>query len=139
MKSFRKELSIETETRFALINITEQVEDAIREASIQEGLCLVTPMHVTGSCFIGDNEKGSIADIAKWAEKMAPHEPLTLWKHNESGEENGDATLKRHLMGREVMIAVTAGKADFGTWEQVFYGEFDGTTSKKVLVKVIGE
>jgi secondary thiamine-phosphate synthase enzyme len=139
MKSFRKELTFETETRIAFINITDQVEDCIRESGIQEGLCLVCAMQVTASCFIGDNEKGSLQDLNKWVERMAPHEPLTLWKHNEGGEENGDATLKRHLMGREVVIAVTSGKADFGTWEQVFYGEFDGLRSKNVLVKIIGE
>ncbi len=139
MKSFRKELTFETETRVAFIDITEQVEDAIRESGIMEGLALVSPLHVTASCFIGDDEKGSMADLTKWADRMAPHEPLTLWKHNETGEENGDATLKRHLMGREVVIAVTAGKCDFGTWEHVFYGEFDGQRPKNVLVKIIGE
>jgi secondary thiamine-phosphate synthase enzyme len=139
MKSFRKELPFETETRFALINITEQVEAAISESGIMEGLALVTPMHVTGSCFINDNEKGTLQDLNKWIDRMAPHEPLTLWKHNETGDDNGDAPLKRQLMGREVVIAVTAGKADFGTWEQVFYGEFDGGSSKNVLIKIIGE
>jgi secondary thiamine-phosphate synthase enzyme len=139
MKNFRKELTFETEERVAFVNITEQVEDAIRESGIMEGLCLVSAMHVTASCFIGDNEKGSLLDLTKWVDRMAPHEPLTLWKHNETGEENGDAHLKRQLMGREVVIAVTAGKADFGVWEQVFYGEFDGLRSKNVLVKIIGE
>lgn len=139
MKSFRKELTFETETRVAFINITEQVEAAIRESGIIDGLALITPMHVTASCFINDNEKGLLADFAKWADRMAPHEPLTLWKHNETGEDNGDAHLKRQLMGREVMIAVTGGKGDFGTWEQVFYGEFDGQRPKNVLIKIIGE
>ena len=139
MKSFRKELTFETETRVAFVNITEQVEDAIKESGIQDGLCLVAALHVTASCFIGDNEKGSIQDLNKWVERMAPHEPLTLWKHNETGEENGDSHLKRQLMGREVTIAITGGKADFGTWEQVFYGEFDGMRSKNVLIKIIGE
>lgn len=139
MKSFRKELTFETETRLEFVNITEQVEDAIRESGIIDGLCLVSAMHVTASCFIGDNERGSIQDLTKWVDRMAPHEPLTLWKHNETGEENGDAHLKRQLMGREVVIAVTGGKADFGTWEQVYYGEFDGQRSKNVLVKIIGE
>lgn len=139
MKSFRKELTFETESRVQLVNITEQVEDAIRESGIVEGLALVSPIHVTASCFVSDNEKGLMADFLKWIEKMAPHEPLTLWKHNEGGEENADAHLKRQLMGREVVVAVTGGKGDFGTWEQVFYGEFDGQRPKNVLVKIIGE
>ena len=139
MKSYRKELEIETEARMAFINITEQVESSIRESGIMDGFALVNAMDVTSSCFIGDNEKGSLADLNKWVDRMAPHEPLTLWKHNEDGEENGDAHLKRQLMGREVMIAVTGGKCDFGTWEQLFFGEFDGPKSKKVLIKIIGE
>ena len=139
MKSFRKELTFETETRVAFVNITEKVEEAIRESGIMEGLALVAPMHVTASVFINDNEKGLISDITRWSDRMAPHEPLSLWKHNETGEENADAHLKRQLMGREVVIAVTKGKGDFGTWEQVFYGEFDGLRPKNVLVKIIGE
>ncbi len=139
MKHFRKELTFEVETRFALVNITEQVESAIKESNIMEGLALVAPMDVTSSVFINDNEKGSIQDMTKWCDRMAPHEPTNLWKHNEAGEENGDAHLKRQLMGREVVIAVTGGKCDFGTWEQVFYGEYDGQRSKKVLIKIIGE
>lgn len=139
MKSFRKELTFETETRVAFINITDQVEDAVKESGIQEGLCLIAALHTTSSCFIGDNEKGSIQDLTKWVDRMAPHEPLTLWKHNETGEENGDAHLKRQLMGREITIPVTAGRADLGTWEQLFYGEFDGMRSKNVLIKIIGE
>ena len=139
MKNYRKELTFETETRVAVLNITEQVEGCIKESGISEGLCLVNPIHVTASCFINENEKGTIQDITKWMERMAPHEPLNLWKHNDAGEENGDAFLKRQLMGREVVIAVTGGKADFGTWEHLFYADFDGNQSKNVLVKIIGE
>lgn len=139
MKSFRKELTFETDKRIDFINITEQVEEAIRESGIIEGLALIAPIHVTASVFINDNEKGLIADLTKWTDKIAPHEPLNLWKHNEGGEENADAHLKRQLMGREVVIAVTSGKPDFGTWEQVFYGDFDGKHPKNVLIKVIGE
>ncbi len=140
MKSFRKELTFETETRFALVNITDQIESAVRESNIMEGLMVVSPMDVTASVYINDNEKSSIQDMTKWVDRMAPHDPKNLWKHNEEeGVENGDAYIKRQLMGREVVIAITAGKCDFGTWEQVFYGEFDGQKSKKVLIKIIGE
>ena len=139
MKSFRKELNFTVPTRRAFINITPQVEAALRESGIQEGLCLVNPMHITASVFINDDERGLHQDYDRWLERLAPHEPTDQYLHNRTGEDNADAHLKRQLMGREVVVAVTDGGLDFGTWEQIFYGEFDGRRKKRVLVKVIGE
>jgi len=139
MKSFRKELWFEVPTRRAFINITPQVEDALRESGIQEGLCLINAMHITASVYINDDERGLLADYEDWLEGFAPHEPISHYRHNNTGEDNGDAHLKRQIMGREVVVAVTDGQLDFGPWEQIFYGEFDGRRRKRVLVKIIGE
>ncbi len=139
MKSFRRELWFEAPTRRAMINITPQVEEALLESGIREGLCLVNAMHITASVFINDDEPGLHADYEKWLEQLAPHEPLERYRHNLTGEDNGDAHLKRQVMGREVVVAITGGRLDFGTWERIFYGEFDGRRRKRVLVKIIGE
>ncbi len=139
MKSFRKELWFQTPHRRDYINITGDVADAVRESGVREGLCLVNAMHITASVYINDAESGLIADYDDWLEKLAPHEPVSQYRHNESGEDNGDAHLKRQIMGREVVVAITNGKLDFGPWEQIFYGEFDGGRRKRVLVKIIGE
>jgi secondary thiamine-phosphate synthase enzyme len=139
MKSYRKELWFEIPTRRALINITSQVEDCLGESGIREGLMLVNAMHITASVFINDDERGLHQDYEDWLEKLAPHEPISRYRHNRTGEDNGDAHLKRQIMGREVMVAVTDGRLDFGRWEQIFYGEFDGRRRKRVLVKIIGD
>ncbi|MFN0135275.1 MAG: secondary thiamine-phosphate synthase enzyme YjbQ [Phycisphaerae bacterium] len=139
MKSHRKELWIQTPTRRALVNITPQVQDAIRECGVREGLVLVNAMHITASVFINDDERGLHHDYEKWLETLAPHEPTAQYRHNLTGEDNADAHLKRQIMGREVVVAITAGELDFGPWEQIFYGEFDGMRRKRVLVKIIGE
>ncbi len=139
MKSYRKELWFETPTRRAFINITPQVEEAVRESGIKEGLCLVNAMHITASVYINDDEPGLLADYEDWLEELAPHEPISRYRHNRTGEDNGDAHLKRQIMGREVVVAITDGKLDFGPWEQIFYGEFDGRRRKRVLIKIIGE
>lgn len=139
MKSHRQELWFETPTRLAFINITAQVDAALAESGIREGLCLVNAMHISASVFINDDESGLHADFSRWLEGLAPHEPLRQWRHNDTGEDNADAHLKRQLMGREVVVAVTDGRLDFGPWEQIFYGEFDGRRRKRVLVKIIGE
>jgi secondary thiamine-phosphate synthase enzyme len=139
MKSYRKELFLNVPTRRAFINITPQVEAAVRESEILEGLCLVNPMHITASVFINDDESGLHHDYDMWLEKIAPHDPVSQYQHNRTGEDNADAHIKRQIMGREVVVAVTDGKLDFGTWEQIFYGEFDGRRRKRVLVKIIGE
>lgn len=139
MRSFRKELSFNTKERMQFINITGDVELALKESGIKEGLCLVNAMHITASVFINDDENGLIEDYKRWLEELAPHEPLSKYKHNLTGEDNGDAHHKRQIMGREVVVAITEGKLDFGTWEQIFYGEFDGRRRKRVLVKIIGE
>jgi secondary thiamine-phosphate synthase enzyme len=139
MKSYRKELIFNIPSRRGFVNITSQVEAALRESGISEGLCLVNPMHITASVFINDDESGLHHDYEAWLEKVAPHEPVSQYLHNDTGEDNADAHIKRQVMGREVVIAVTAGKLDFGTWEQIFYGEFDGRRRKRVLVKIIGE
>ncbi len=139
MKSYRKELTFTTPRRVEIVPITDQVNEALRESGIQEGLCLVNAMHITSSVFINDNEKGLWQDYINWLERLAPHEPIGQYLHNRTGEANGDAHLKRQIMGREVIIAVTGGKLDFGPWEQIFYGEFDGQRPKKVLIKIIGE
>jgi len=139
MKSYRKELWFEVPSRRGFINITEQVQTCLRESGIIEGLALVNAMHITASVFINDDERGLHADYEKWLETLAPHEPVSQYKHNQTGEDNADAHLKRQVMGREVVVAVTGGKLDFGPWEQIFYGEFDGRRRKRVLVKIIGE
>ena len=139
MKSYRKELWFNTPHRRDYINITGQVEQAVRESGVKEGLALINPMHITASVYINDAEPGLIADYDDWLEKLAPHEPISRYRHNETGEDNGDAHLKRQVMGREVVVAVTGGKLDFGSWEQIHYAEFDGRRRKRVLVKIIGE
>jgi secondary thiamine-phosphate synthase enzyme len=139
MKSYRKELWFNTSQRRAFINITAQVADCLKESGIQEGLLLVNAMHITASVFINDDEPGLHHDYEDWLERLAPHEPISQYRHNRTGEDNGDAHLKRQVMGREVVVAVTQGKMDFGPWEQIFYGEFDGRRRKRVLVKIIGE
>ncbi len=138
MKSYRKELWFNIPTRRAFVNITPQVEGCLRESGITEGLVLVNAMHITASVFINDDESGLHQDYERWLEHLAPHEPVRQYRHN-VGEDNADAHLKRQIMGREVVVAVTNGKLDFGTWEQIFYGEFDGRRKKRVLVKIIGE
>jgi len=139
MQSYRKELWFNVPTRRALINITPQVREALDESGITEGLCLVNAMHITASVFINDDESGLHQDYENWLEELAPHEPIGQYKHNRTGEDNADAHLKRQVMGREVVVAVTKGKFDLGPWEQIFYGEFDGRRRKRVLVKIIGE
>jgi secondary thiamine-phosphate synthase enzyme len=139
MKSYRKELWFNIPSRRGFINITGQVEEALRESGIKEGLCLVNAMHITASVFINDDEAGLHQDYEKWLEKLAPHEPVSQYQHNDTGEDNADAHMKRQIMGREVVVAVTNGELDFGTWEQIFYGEFDGKRKKRVLIKIIGE
>ncbi len=139
MKSFRKELVFTTKNRVEFINITSQVNEALAESGIKEGLCLVNAMHITASVFINDHESGLWNDYQNWLEKLAPHEPVSQYLHNRTGEDNGDAHLKRQIMGREVTVAVTGGQLDFGPWEQIFYGEFDGRRRKRVLIKIIGE
>lgn len=139
MKSYRKELSFNIPSRRAFVNITADVEAALRESGIREGLVLVNAMHITASVFINDDESGLHNDYEKWLEKLAPHEPIQQYRHNDTGEDNADAHMKRQIMGREVVIAVTDGQLDFGTWEQIFYGEFDGRRRKRVLIKIIGD
>lgn len=139
MKSHRQELWFETPERMAFLNITAQVEAALRESHVREGLCLVNAMHITSSVFINDDEPGLHRDFARVLEALAPHAPTAAYEHNRTGEDNGDAHVKRQLMGRGVVVAVTAGELDFGPWEQIFYGEFDGRRRKRVLVKIIGE
>ncbi|MBV6395058.1 MAG: hypothetical protein HFACDABA_00629 [Anaerolineales bacterium] len=139
MKSYRKELWFNISTRRGFVNITPQVETCLYESEIQEGLILISAMHITASVFINDDESGLHQDYEKWLEKLAPHEPVGEYRHNDTGEDNADAYMKRQIMGREVVVAVTGGKLDFGPWEQIFYGEFDGRRRKRVLVKIIGE
>lgn len=139
MKSYRKVLVLNVPTRRAFINITPEVELALQESGIQEGLVLVNPMHITASVFINDDERGLHADYEKWLEKIAPHDPIGQYRHNDTGEDNADAHIKRQIMGREVLVAVTNGRLDFGTWGQIFYGEFDGRRPKRILIKIIGE
>jgi secondary thiamine-phosphate synthase enzyme len=138
MKSFRKELWFEIKRRRELVNITGQVEQCLRDSGIQEGLCLVNAMHISASVFINDDERGLHHDFEVWLEKLAPEKPHSQYRHN-GAEDNADAHLKRTIMGREVVVAVTQGRLDFGPWEQIFYGEFDGMRRKRVLVKIIGE
>ena len=139
MKSYRKELWFEAPTRRAFINITSQVKACLAESAVTEGLVLVNAMHITASVFINDEESGLHRDYDKWLEQLAPHEPVSQYLHNQTGEDNADAHLKRQIMGREVVVAITSGRLDFGPWEQIFYGEFDGRRRKRVLVKIIGE
>lgn len=139
MKSYRKELWFEVPSRRGFLNITPQVEDALRESRVLEGLALVNAMHITASVFINDDERGLHHDYEVWLESLAPHDPVSGYHHNRTGEDNADAHLKRQVMGREVVVAISNGKLDFGPWEQIFYGEFDGERRKRVLVKIIGE
>ncbi|MFQ5941168.1 MAG: secondary thiamine-phosphate synthase enzyme YjbQ [Nitrososphaerales archaeon] len=139
MKSVTEYLTFNTQTRRAFINITSKVQEILKKSGIKEGFCLVNAMHITASVFINDDEKGLHADYDKWLEGLAPHEPTDNYKHNLTGEDNADAHLKRQVMGREVVVAITEGKLDFGPWEQIFYGEFDGRRNKRVLIKLIGD
>ena len=139
MKSLTEYLTFEVKTRRAFVNITSDVRKLVTKSKIQEGLCLVNAMHITASVFINDNEGGLLHDYEKWLEELAPHTPTTQYDHNKTGEDNADAHLKRQVMGREVVVAITNGKLDFGPWEEIFYGEFDGKRPKRVLVKIIGE
>ena len=138
MKTYRKELWFNVPSRRGFLNITTQIEDCLKESGVQEGLVLVNAMHITASVFINDNERGLFRDFDVWLEKLAPHEPVSQYQHN-AGEDNADAHLKRSVMGREAVVAITKGKLDFGPWEQIFYGEFDGRRAKRVLVKIIGD
>ena len=139
MKSYRKELWFEVPGRRGFLNVTRQVEACVRESGVREGLVLVNAMHITASVFVNDDEPGLHQDFEKWLEGLAPHAPVKQYRHNDTGEDNADAHLKRQVMGREVVVAITDGKLDFGPWEQIFYGEFDGRRKKRVLVKIIGE
>jgi secondary thiamine-phosphate synthase enzyme len=139
MKHFREELWFNTPHRRDYINITDKVEALVRQSGVTNGLVLVNAMHITASVYINDNESGLIADYDEWLEQLAPHEPTSMYRHNRTGEDNADAHLKRQVMGREVVVAITDGKLDFGPWEQIFYAEFDGKRKKRVLVKIIGE
>ena len=139
MKSFTEYLTYKVPSRRGFVNITPEVRKIVQKSTIKEGLCLVNAMHITASVFINDNESGLHEDYERWLENLAPHEPISKYEHNKTGEDNADAHLKRQVMGREVVIAITKGQLDFGPWEQIFYGEFDGNRSKRVIVKVIGE
>jgi secondary thiamine-phosphate synthase enzyme len=139
MKSLTEQLWFEIPTRRGFVNITAAIDQLVKRSGIQEGLCLVNAMHITASVFINDDESGLQHDYEVWLERLAPHDPVSMYQHNRTGEDNADAHLKRQIMGREVVIAITKGKLDFGPWEQVFYGEFDGRRKKRVLVKIIGE
>lgn len=139
MKSRTEYLTFQTKTRREYINITRRVEEIVRDSGVKEGLCLVNAMHITASVYINDAESGLIQDFDDFLERLAPHEPVSQYRHNRTGEDNGDAHIKRTIMGREVVVAITGGRLDFGPWEQIYYGEFDGRRPKKVLVKVIGE
>ncbi|MDC0209836.1 secondary thiamine-phosphate synthase enzyme YjbQ [Nitrosopumilus sp.] len=139
MKSLTKHLTFNIKSRRGFVNITPDIRKLVDQSKVQEGLCLVNAMHITASVFINDNEDGLLHDYEKWLEELAPHEPIEQYKHNNTGEVNADAHLKRQVMGREVVVAITNGELDFGPWEQIFYGEFDGKRPKRVLVKIIGE
>jgi len=139
MKSHRQELWFEIPDRRGFVNITDEVRAVVRDSDVREGLVLVNAMHITASVFVNDDERGLLADYERWLEELAPHEPTSRYRHNETGEDNGDAHLKRQIMGREVVVAITEGRLDFGPWEQIFYGEFDGRRPKRVLVKIIGD
>lgn len=138
MKSLTEHLWFEVPGRRGFVNITPTIEELVMRSGVQDGLCLVNAMHITASVFINDNEQGLLQDYERWLEKLAPHAPTTQYQHNRTGEDNADAHLKRQVMGREVVVAITNGKLDFGPWEQIFYGEFDGNRRKRVLVKIIG-
>jgi len=139
VKTHRQELWFDTPTRRAFLNITPEVAAAVRASGVQEGLCLVNAMHISASVFINDDESGLHADYERWLEKLAPEKPHSAYEHNRTGEDNADAHLKRQIMGREVVVAITGGRLDFGPWEQIFYGEFDGRRKKRALIKIIGE
>lgn len=139
MKHYRKELWFKIPARMDFVNITSEVRECVRESGVQNGLALINAMHITASVFINDDESGLHQDYKEWLEKLAPHEPVSHYRHNDTGEDNADAHLKRQIMGREVTVAITGGELDFGPWEQIFYGEFDGRRKKRVLVKIIGE
>ena len=139
MKSLTEYLTFKTKTRRAFVNITPDIEKLVIKSGVKDGLCLVNAMHITASVFINDNESGLHHDYEKWLEELAPHEPIDHYRHNDTGEDNADAHLKRQVMGREVVVAITNGQLDFGPWETIFYGEFDGRRNKRVLVKIIGE
>ena len=139
MKSLTKHLTFNIKSRRGFVNITPDIRKLVDQSQVQEGLCLVNAMHITASVFINDNEDGLLHDYEKWLEELAPHAPIDQYKHNDTGEDNADAHLKRQVMGREVVVAITNGELDFGPWEQIFYGEFDGNRPKRVLVKIIGE
>ena len=139
MKSFTEYLTFKTKNKKEFVNITSDIEKLVQKSTIQEGICLVNAMHITASVFINDNESGLHYDYDKWLEQLAPHEPIDQYRHNDTGEDNADAHLKRQVMGREVVIAITNGGLDFGPWEAIIYGEFDGQRNKRVLVKIIGE
>jgi len=139
MKSLTKHLTFNIKSRRGFVNITPDIRKLVDQSKVQEGLCLVNAMHITASVFINDNEDGLLHDYEKWLEKLAPHAPIEQYKHNDTGEDNADAHLKRQVMGREVVVAITNGELDFGPWEQIFYGEFDGKRPKRILVKIIGE
>jgi secondary thiamine-phosphate synthase enzyme len=139
MKSFRRELNFNTKSRIEYVNITSQVADCVRESGVKEGLCLVNPMHISASVFINDDERGLHNDFTTWLEKYVPYSPTEQYRHNDTGEDNADSHIRRQLFGREVVVAITDGQLDFGTWEQIFYGEFDGRRKKRVLVKIIGQ
>ncbi len=139
MKSLTRYLTMNVPQRMGFVNITQEVRTAVRDSGVGEGLCLVNAMHITASVFINDDESGLHHDYEQWLERLAPHAPVDQYRHNDTGEDNADAHLKRQVMGREVVVAVTAGKLDFGPWEQIFYGEFDGRRRKRALIKIIGE
>jgi len=139
VKSFRRILTLNVPSRIGFVNITPEVEAALEASGIQEGLCLVNPMHITASVFVNDDEPGLHHDYERFFEELAPHEPIRRYRHNDTGEDNADAHIKRQLMGREAVIAVSKGKFDFGTWERIFYGEWDGRRPKRILIKIIGE
>jgi len=139
MRSLTEHLWFEVPSRRGFINITPTIEELVQRSGVREGLCLVNAMHITASVFINDAESGLLQDYEDWLEELAPHEPTSQYRHNNTGEDNADAHLKRQVMGREVVVAITKGKLDFGPWEQIFYGEFDGRRRKRVLVKIIGE
>jgi len=139
MKSYRKILTLNVPTRTGFVNITREVEAALAESGVCEGLVLVNPMHITASVFVNDDERGLHADFARFFDQLAPHQPVSVWRHNDTGEDNADSHVKRQLMGREVVVAITEGRLDFGTWEQIFYGEWDGRRPKRILIKIIGE
>lgn len=139
MKTHRKVLTLRVPSRIGFVNITDEVQAAVAESEVLEGLCLVNPMHITASVFVNDDEPGLHKDYERFFEALVPHEPVNAWRHNDTGEDNADAHVKRQLMGREVVVAITKGRLDFGTWERIFYGEWDGRREKRVLIKIIGE